>query len=412
TGAVLDTGATPSPDAVWLVGGPQAFAGEAVSVLDVDGDGVAELAVAGYDAVWVASAPWADSPIADAADWTAPGTFIATLLPDLTGDAVPDLAVGGQCQLEVHRGPFVAGAVPDPYASFQFDVGGSAAVCPDLDGDGDGELCLGSDPTCSFVTDLPAVAVYTLPLPPAGLWRTDAALTIEADGSEVEPGAVDLDGDGVDEITIAAPDADGRDGRVWLVRDPPLGAFDLADAAAMWSADGAGGAGEETARGDLDGDGRDDLAIAAPRFHDGSGYYVPATGRVWVATDDAGGPLGGVATTVGAPDPVAQFGAGLAVADLDGDGVPDLAASAIVQDPPGPGRVAVFFGPLASGAVAWTDADRVVVGWGPEDFHGLDLAVGDLDGDGLSDLVASGTGDWNGTPRAGAVHLVFDLGAR
>lgn len=107
-----------------------------------------------------------------------------------------------------------------------------------------------------------------------------------------------------------------------------------------------------------------------------------ASGQVWVVAGlDA---VGALALTGSRPsgEPVARttllgaagVGAFVAAGDLDGDGVGDLVVA-------GPADVSVFFGPLPAGALHAADAGLVLTS------SPRGLALGDLDGDGADDLV-------------------------
>jgi hypothetical protein len=414
TGPPADSGAdTGSGLPAWLEGTAEVFAGGSVSVADVDGDGVAELAVGGQYTGWVVSGPYADGRLDDVADLLVYTSYTVALLPDLTGDGVGDLITESwSCGADIYAGPF-PGAAPDAFAVIETaDLGETFVRCGDADGDGDADLCAGTDANCSIYGVDPAARVYALPLPPAALGPEDALVTF-AFGLELEIGSVDLDDDGQDEFVVAAPDAAGGDGTVWWVRAPPLGPYDLAQADAVWTGSGGGELGTELARADLDGDGGEDLAIGGPRWADGAdtGYYgSPSVGRAWVATSEDGGSVDGLPITVAGDDGWSDLALAVACGDPNGDGAADLVVSQVSHRPPEPGRVGVFLGPLAPGSRSMADADAVLVGWGPNDYYGVDVAIGDLDGDGVDDLAIGGTGDRGGVDRPGAVHLLPGAG--
>ncbi len=157
--------------------------------------------------------------------------------------------------------------------------------------------------------------------------------------------------------------------------------------------------------GDLDADGADDLAVVAPDvLLDG----VP-TGAVYVlATGD--GPLLGRLPTgqlrrVDGLQPGERLGSGVACeAELTGDGVVDLvvgAPGASGAAGTGAGVVRVF----AGGADVGRQAAAVTLG-GPEAeaWLGVTLTTGDLNGDGVLELLAGASGvDGLGPDVAGAV---------
>jgi len=90
----------------------------------------------------------------------------------------------------------------------------------------------------------------------------------------------------------------------------------------------------------------------------------------------------------------------LGLDDVDGDGLADLLVGA-PGDQGGGGSVALFLGPL-SGDKELGDADTRLLGRSGQGTLGTVLAGGDLDGDGLSDLVLPSP-----TEGAGQVRLLF-----
>ncbi len=171
-----------------------------------------------------------------------------------------------------------------------------------------------------------------------------------------------------------------------------------------------------TRLGDVDGDGRIDVAAGASQ----AGTTGP--GEVWVlllATDGSvkarqkiGSGSGGFTGPLDAAD---QFGAGVAgMGDMDGDGVPDLIVGAPEDDDGSPSVGAIWVLFLNNdGSVKFHQKISSDVGAFTAELHlgdrfGASLAaVGDLDGDGISELAASAPFDDDGANAAGAVWVVF-----
>jgi hypothetical protein len=150
-----------------------------------------------------------------------------------------------------------------------------------------------------------------------------------------------------------------------------------------------GGAPTDIAVGDLDGDGRPDLAVA-----DGS-----VSGNVFILLQDPANPGHFLAPTVLS---VVNAAAGVAIGDLDGDGKPDIVVT--TADVNGNnGRVSIFF---QDPAHAGTFLPRVDI---PAGAQPGSVKIADLNGDGLPDLAVASFGPGSdGSGSAGVTVLEQD----
>lgn len=142
--------------------------------------------------------------------------------------------------------------------------------------------------------------------------------------------------------------------------------------------------------GDLDRDGKTDLAVSAPRF----ASPASATGQVAVLSGRDGSTL----ATIAAPVPSSWFGTALAAGgDWNGDGTDDLAVGAPLQ---GAGRVHVYSGEdlgLLATLEGADDGDR---------FGSALAFLGDIDGDGRAELAVTAPHSDGAGWNAGEVRVL------
>lgn len=342
---------------------------------------------------------------------------------DVDGDKRGDLLVGA-AYTDHHRGVVYLfsgaaitgdGDVGDAVATFEGDDStgdgwaGDAASGPigDLDGDGFAELGYGA-----HYQDVDGVANTGAFYFWAGgthlrgsLQSTDAdAIYASADGAGelgwAGTGVGDLDGDGYTDLALSAPRAGGRwDGRVFLVAGSatlPAGRVDVDTAAASF-VEGT----DYSLLGwsicpdtDVDGDGNTDLVTGS--YYGPSGY--PGAVSIWYGP---GFPSGGGTppTVIPGVSGYGGYGTSITCADLDGDHVQDLAASA----------------PTAAAAyVTWDLAGRPRTGnlstgdqYGATGMGGVGAA--DLDLDGVADLVLGVPGQGDVLVERGGVRRGFGV---
>ncbi len=319
--------------------------------------------------------------------------WVSSPVPDVDGDGVPELLVSapfhdsgganagrlylfdGRTGIERFH---VDGATGEQFGHSVRDAG-------DLDGDGIGDLIAGGP------GGVPGVARVLSGTDGSEIHELRIGLAADSFGYSVS-GAGDVDLDGVPDLAIGAPreDTAGIDaGRVLVVS----GADGTTVLRTFLGAAAGNTFGTSLANlGDVTGDGRAELAVGAANAGTGR------RGLAYVFDLAAGTQLYSVA-----PDSTgAEFGQYFiaAAGEIDGDGFPDLYVGDFA-DNGGRGKAYLFSGP--SGARI-----RVLAGSAGDGF-GIGRPLGDLDGDGRTEMLLASWTDSGGAPSAGKAEVFAGL---
>jgi hypothetical protein len=240
----------------------------------------------------------------------------------------------------------------------------------------------------------------------------------------------DVNGDGIDDILVGTQFGDGPDGQradtgvAYVIFGPPepKGTLDLATDEGfltIWGADVSDWLGYVLTAADVNGDKVDDILISA-RNADGPGNSRNNCGEVYVLFGTADLPStvdiadGKQDVTIIGSAPNSLFGHSLATGDVNGDDIADvLMGGPVANSRQGAGQVLVF---LSSGQwPATVDAalgqhHLTILGAEAEDELGFSVTSGDINGDGIDDMINGALladGPDNARPDAGEVYVIF-----
>ncbi len=339
----------------------------ALAVADLNGDGKLDFAVPTFSNVLVFLGN-GDGTF-QAPQVIANGGFYASgiTVADVNGDQRPDLVVTEGSCVDVFLGNG-DGTFQVPQA-FPVASPASEAAVADFNGDGKADLAVanGGDTVSVLLGN--------------GDGTFQTAPTVGFPSDFVTLGVGDLNGDGIPDVIAASPNP--FPGQLDVLLGNGDGTFTVAGTYALpFFASSA-------AIADVNGDGIPDIVVIGPGFH-ASGNTVDVL-------------LGNGDGTFQAPQSftVASGPTFVTVADLNGDGHPDLVVASPRSSVGNNGRMISVL--LGNGDGSFQPAVNYTVGVGP-----TAIAVGDLNGDGIPDLVVTYTGFTNTTP--GGVDILLGNG--
>ena len=308
----------------------------------------------------------------------------------------------------------------------------------DCDGVATADDCNDTDPSSTIIAedgDCDGVATAddcddTDPAMPVGDADCDGFLTAD-DCNDADPTSTIIAEDGDCDGVATADDCDDSDpdrypgapeADVGLLEDPACdgggGMLSLADFTFIAENPGDRAGISVSTAGDVDGDGLDDLFVGASGNDDGGGAAGKAylvLGSSLAASPSTTIDLSNADFAFIGEDSVDFAGASVSTAgDVDGDGLDDLFVGAFANDAGGTnaGKAYLILGSSLAASTSTTidlsNADFAFIGESANDSAGSSVSTaGDVDGDGLDDIIVGAPYNDAGTNDAGKAYLIL-----
>ena len=353
-----------TPKVDYSAGTTSVFNPRNVAIGDIDGDGKPDVILANGQSVVSVYRNTSTSGIisfADKIDFTTGYTPFSVSIVDIDGDGKLDIATSndGNNNISVLRNTSTSGVI-----SFSTKIDFAVGYMPDgiafgdLDGDGKPDLVSADedDMTISVIRNTSTSGVISFA----------NRLTFTTGSQPMSLVIGDLDGDGKLDLSITNY---GSANITVLRNTSTLGSISFATKVNF----SVGSHPRSIAIGDLDGDGKPDLAIANNLSNTISVLRNTATSGTITS--------GSFATKVDFTTPNGPFS--VVIGDLDGDGKPDLAVANYAIN-----SVSVFHNESTSGTI--TSSSFVAAkNTFPTGTSPMSVAIGDLNGDGKLDLAVA-----------------------
>ena len=327
--------------------------------------------------------------------------------------------------------------------------GGAVSSAGDINGDGFDDILVGASRVIinnEFIGQAYVIfgsnVGFAASLDPSDLNGANGFVINGIDAGDAAGGSVssagDINGDGIDDILIAAWNADpngNESGESYVVfgsSAPFAASFDLStlngsNGFVINGIDANDNSGNAASAGDVNGDGFDDIIVggagADPNGNSsGESYIIFGRNSGFAASFELSSLDGSVGFILNGIDAYDNSGVSVSSAgDVNGDGFDDVIIGASNADPNGggSGESYVVFGSSASfgASIELSALDGtngfIINGVDPLDFSGNFVSsAGDINGDGFDDiLIGAWSADPNGLNRAGESYVIFGSSA-
>ncbi|MBK8553966.1 MAG: VCBS repeat-containing protein [Ignavibacteria bacterium] len=333
-----------------------------VSIGDLDGDGKPDLAVANYGSNTVSvfrnTSTTGGVSFAAKVDFGTGSSPKSVSIGDIDGDGKPDLAVtnsGASNSVSVFRNTSTTGGVSFA-AKVDFGTGSSpwSVSMGDLNGDGKTDLAVANRTGFS-------VSVLRNTSTSGGV-SFAAKVDFSAGSSPYSISIGDLDGDGKPDLAVA----NNGDNTASVYQNTSISGGVSFAAKVDYS---AGSGPVSISIGDIDGDGKPDLAVANNSGNNASVFLNTSTTGII----DAGSFAARVDFAAGGAPQIVSIG------DIDGNGKPDLAVANFTSN-----SVSVLRNTSVTGTVSF--AAKVDLGSAGQ---ASSVSIGDIDGDGKPEIAST-----------------------